>query len=260
MAASHDWPGENVTLTSVAGAVRWVLVSVAATLALSWIVTGWTAPDYNGLVMMQLAGAAPMDMLLFLILSGVMMVAMMLPSALPMVGAYGRLAAAGAGRGEGRLCTGIFSAGYFLLWTVFAAVSLVVLAALGFMGDLPGLFRFVPGGLLVAMGLYQLTAWKQFCLRQCRTPAGFVITHWRAGRRGALRMGLHHAAYCLGCCWLLMLVLFVAGAMSLLWMAVFAVLILAEKIWTQGELFPRAIGGTGVAVGSVTLVLAGLGL
>ena len=129
-----------------------------------------------------------------------------------------------------------------------------------FMEGLAGPWRYVPGVLLVAMGLYQLTAWKQLCLRQCRTPTSFVLTHWKRGRSGGLRMGLDHAAYCLGCCWLLMLVLFVAGAMSILWMGVFSVLILGEKLCREGERFSKAIGWTGIMVGSLVLTVAGLGL
>lgn len=238
---------------------RGVILLVGATIAVAWVVTWWTVADYNRLLMMQLVGAAPSDVLLFLGLSGVMMVAMMLPSAMPMVAAYGGLASAEAGIEEGHFRTWIFTAGYFLVWTGFTATSLVVLAAIGFMGDMMGVFRYAPGALLVAMGVYQLTAWKQFCLRQCRSPTSFVLTHWRKGRRGALRMGLDHGAYCMGCCWLLMVVLFVAGAMSLLWMAVISALILGEKLWTRRDRFSQAIGGAGIALGSMALALGFVG-
>ena len=237
----------------------WVILLIGAVIAASWFLTWWTAADYGDLLMMQLAGSAPTNTLLFVGLSGAMMVAMMLPSALPMVRTYGSLATSEAGAGEGRTRTGIFVAGYFLAWTAFAAISLLLLSAAGLMGEVAGPLRYVPGTLLIAMGVYQLTAWKQFCLQQCRTPMSFVLTRWRSGRRGALRMGLDHASYCLGCCWLLMLVLFVAGAMSLIWMGVFSLLILGEKLWSRGELFSRAIGATGIAVGSVALAFAGLG-
>jgi len=239
----------------------WIVFLLLGTvIAAAWLLTWWTAADYGDLLMMQLAGAAPTDTLLFVGLSAAMMVAMMLPSALPMVRTYGSLATSETGTGEGRSRTGIFVAGYFLAWTAFAAVSLLLLSAVGLMGEMTGPLRYVPGTILIAMGVYQLTAWKQFCLRQCRTPASFVLTRWRNGRRGALRMGLDHAAYCLGCCWLLMMVLFVAGAMSLLWMGVFSFLILGEKVWSRGELFSRAIGVTGIAVGSVALAFARIGL
>ncbi len=237
----------------------WVILLLGAVIAAAWLLTWWTAADYGHLLMMQVAGAAPTDTLLFVGLSGAMMVAMMLPSALPMVRTYGSLARSEAGTGEGRRRTGIFVAGYFLAWTAFAAVSLILLSAAGLMGEVTGPLRYVPGMLLIAMGSYQLTAWKQFCLQQCRTPTSFVLTRWKSGRRGALRMGLDHASYCLGCCWLLMLVLFVAGAMSLLWMGVFSLLILGEKLWSRGELFSRGIGATGIAVGFVAIAFARFG-
>jgi predicted metal-binding membrane protein len=127
--------------------------------------------------------------------------------------------------------------------------------AFGLMGT-TGIAAYVPAVLLVAAGVYQLTAWKQFCLRHCRTPLGFLMGHWRPGRAGALRMGLEHAAYCLGCCWLLMLVLFTAGAMSVLWMGAFALLVLGEKVWSRGEGFSRAMGVAGIVVGLLVLALA----
>jgi predicted metal-binding membrane protein len=245
--------------TQLPRVAREVTLLVAATIAAAWAVTWWTFAEYNSFLMMQFAGAAPTDLFPFILLSGVMMVAMMLPSAMPMVKAYRVLVSAQAGAVEARVRTWTFTGGYLLVWTGFAVVSLGILAAVGLMGDSMGPFRYAPGILLVAMGLYQLTAWKRFCLRQCRTPTSFVLTRWKGGRLGALRMGLDHAAYCVGCCWLLMLALFVAGGMSLLWMAVFSTLILGEKLWAEGERFSKALGGAGIALGSLAVALAALG-
>ena len=130
------------------------------------------------------------------------------------------------------------------------------LVAFGVMGSMGGAAAFAPGAVLVAAGVYQFTGWKRFCLRHCRTPMDFISTHFRAGRVGALRMGLSHALYCLGCCWLLMLIWFVAGAMSVLWMGVFAAFILAEKVWSRGEWLSRFMGAASVAAGAVWLYLA----
>lgn len=245
--APHDARGG---LPRVAGGT---LALGAATVLAAWLVTWRTASDYDALLMRQLEGAAPTEAMLFLALSGVMMVAMMLPSALPMLAAYRGLAAMDAAPGEARGRTWLFGAGYFAAWAAFTALSLVALAALGLMGSLGGTAALAPGLLLVAAGAYQLTGWKRFCLRHCRTPLAFIMTHWRKGRAGAARMGLEHAGYCLGCCWLLMLVLFVAGAMSVLWMGVFAGLILGEKLWSRGESFARAMGVLGIAVGAFAL-------
>jgi predicted metal-binding membrane protein len=230
-----------------------VLAVVGIVVAAAWLVTWRTADDYNALVMAQVEGSAPTQTALYLALSGVMMVAMMLPSALPMLAGYAGLARVEAGPAEARLRSLVFGAGYLVVWAAFTALALVALLAFGLMGDLGGPMRYAPGVLLVAAGVYQLTGWKQFCLRHCRTPVGFVMAHWRPGRAGAARMGLQHAAYCLGCCWLLMLVLFVAGAMSVLWMGVFAALILGEKVWSRGARFSQAMGVLGIAVGAYAL-------
>lgn len=239
--------------------VAWGLVAVTGlVVAAAWLVTWRTAGDYMALLEAQLAGAAPTETLAYLALSGVMMVAMMLPSALPMVATYRGLARLDAGPAEARVRTALFAGGYFVVWTAFTALALAALMAFGLLGQLGGVARFAPGVLLVAAGAYQLTSWKDFCLRHCRTPAAFVMQHWRSGRAGAARMGLGHAAYCLGCCWLLMLVLFVAGAMSLLWMGLFAGLVLAEKLWTRGPQVTRAMGVAGILVGLLVLGLAWL--
>ncbi|HEV8361048.1 MAG TPA: DUF2182 domain-containing protein, partial [Candidatus Thermoplasmatota archaeon] len=244
---AHDAPSAEVRLPRIA----WGMIAVTALVVLAaWAITVRTADDYMALMDAQLRGAAPTQVAQYVVLSGVMMVAMMLPSALPMVAVYRGLAARdSATMTEARMRTTLFTLGYFVVWTTFTALALVALMAFGLMGQLGGAAAFVPGLLLVAAGAYQMTGWKQFCLNHCRTPMSFVMSHWKSGRAGALRMGLEHAAYCLGCCWLLMLVLFVAGAMSVLWMGVFAGLVLAEKVWTRGPLVSRALGIASLGVG-----------
>lgn len=237
-------------------APAWTLIAAfIVVVAIAWLVTVSTASNLFQLMGAQLGGASPVDRLVFLALVGVMMVAMMLPSALPMVSTYQRLSAASEGRPEANLRAVIFSASYFLAWSVATAIGVVVLMSLGLMGTLAPPFVLIPGLVLVAAGVYQFSSWKQYCLTKCRTPIGFLMTEWRSGRRGALRMGLDHSVYCMGCCWLLMAVVFVTGAMSLLWMAAFSGLILAEKAWNPGEWFSRAIGGAAVVVGGALAAL-----
>ncbi len=231
--------------------ITWaVIAAFAVAVTISWALTVATAPNLNALLMNQFQGASPVGWGVFLSLAGVMMVAMMLPSALPMLSIYRSVSIVDAGPAEGSLRSGLFASSYFVVWTIFAVVALGVLTGLGLMGTLPYPAVFIPGALLVAAGVYQFTYWKQFCLRQCRTPFSFVLTRWRSGRTGALRMGLTHSVFCVGCCWLLMVVVFVTGAMSLLWMGVFAGVVLAEKMWNQGVWFSRATGGAAVAVGA----------
>lgn len=245
MAATHARPrvsdlGPGLAMTAVV-----VLVVAAA-----WIATWRTSDHLDGLLMAEVAGRQPADAVAFVVLSGVMMVAMMLPSALPMMAAVRGLAAREADEGEARLRTALFALGYVLVWTFFAAASLSALGAFGVLGGMTGRPALVPSIVLLAAGAYQLTGWKAFCLRHCRSPTAFLLGHWRSGQNGALRMGLHHALHCLGCCWLLMLVLFTAGAMSLLWMGAFAVLVAVEKLAPQGDRLSRAIGVAAIAVGA----------
>ena len=125
---------------------------------------------------------------------------------------------------------------------MFGGLALVALAALGLMGPMVGLAALAPGAVLLAAGVYQVTRAKEVCLTHCQSPMMFVTRHWRSGRGGALRMGLNHAAYCLGCCWLFMFVLFVVGSMSLVWMAGLSAIIFVEKVSTRRVALVRGIG------------------
>ena len=157
----------------------------------------------------------------------VMMAAMMLPAAAPMVVAYGRRAA----RAD---ATGAFAGAYLLTWLGagligYAAIEAVRSLGLDFLGWGSG-GRYAAGGVVAFAGLYQLTAAKEGCLRRCRERRSFMHEHWRPGPVGALGMGLAHGGYCVGCSWALMATLFALGVMSLTWMAVVAVLIAAERL------------------------------
>jgi predicted metal-binding membrane protein len=238
-------------------APAWALIGAfIAVIVLAWLLTITTANNLFQLLGAQLGGATPVDRLVFLGLVGVMMVAMMLPSALPMLTVFQRLSAASATKSEASLRSVLFSTSYFLAWSISMALALIVLMGLGLMGTLALPYIILPGLLLVGAGVYQFTYWKQYCLTHCRTPVGFLMTHWRAGRWGALRMGLDHSLFCIGCCWLLMAVVFVTGAMSLLWMAAFSGLILVEKTWNPGQWFSRAVGGTAIVVGGALAALS----
>jgi predicted metal-binding membrane protein len=162
----------------------------------------------------------------------VMMSAMMLPALAPMVVEHGRRAAhAGA--------PALFAAGYLATWL---AAGLVGYAAIEGVRSLdPGFLawdeagRYVAAGAIAAAGLYQLSAPKGVCLRRCRERAAFVRDRWRPGRLGALRMGVEHGGYCVGCCWGLMVILFALGVMSLAWMGIVAALIFAQKLLPGGD-------------------------
>jgi predicted metal-binding membrane protein len=183
-----------------------------------------------------------------------MMAAMMLPSAAPMVLLYARVSGERARRGQAELVpTWIFVAGYLAAWTAYGLVAYGIYRAIVSAGtdylawDRSG--PYVAGAALVAAGIYQLTPLKDVCLRHCRSPLHFLLHDWREGRVGAVRMGIEHGAFCIGCCWGLMLALFALGVMSLFWMAVVSAVILVEKLAPQGEWLSRVFAVALVALG-----------
>jgi predicted metal-binding membrane protein len=183
-----------------------------------------------------------------------MMAAMMLPSALPMVVLFSRVSRERARRGFAELVPSwLFVAGYLAVWTVYGLVAYGVYRAVVAAGtewlawDRAG--PYVAGAALAAAGLYELTPLKDVCLRHCRSPLHFLLHDWREGRLGAFRMGAEHGAFCVGCCWGLMLALFALGVMSLFWMAVVAAVILAEKLAPAGDRLTRVFAVALVALG-----------
>jgi predicted metal-binding membrane protein len=185
---------------------------------------------------------------LFLAIWVIMMVAMMFPTAAPMILTFHRVQAGKRQRGEAFVSTWIFVAAYLLVWALTGvaayAGALAVEAVAARVALSPATAARVGGAVLIAAGLYQLTPLKDLCLSKCRTPITFIMTSWRDGAVGALRMGLLHGAYCLGCCWLLFLILFPLGIMNIAAMAVITLMIFAEKTLPWG----RAVGRGAAAV------------
>jgi predicted metal-binding membrane protein len=191
----------------------------------------------------------------------VMMVAMMLPAASPMVLLYGRVVRQSERKGQLRnaaACIAAFAGGYLSLWILFSAFAVTAQWALEHSGATSSMMalrsRAVAGALLIAAGLYQLTPLKESCLAHCRSPAEFLAAHWRGGVAGAWRMGLSHGAYCVGCCFALMLLLFVGGVMNLIWIAGLSVLVLLEKLMPQGEHLRVPLGVLMMVAGAVLIV------
>jgi predicted metal-binding membrane protein len=178
----------------------------------------------------------------------IMMMAMMLPSAAP---AILLTAALMSRRGGSRLFgpTGLFVLGYLLIWFGFSLAATILQFSLDraklLSADMATASTTLAGVMLIAAGLYQWTPWKQACLVQCRSPAEQLTRFWRQGRFGPVRAGAAHGLFCLGCCWLLMVLLFVGGLMNLLWIAALASLVLIEKLLPAG---PRVSRLTGIAL------------
>ena len=177
---------------------------------------------------------------------GVMMTAMMLPSALPMIGLYAATQR-GEARRRRRSTVAVFTLVYLGVWAASGAP--VYLAHTGLMALSPRAFAHGVAAILLAAGVFQLSPLKQACLRACRSPLGFLLGHWRAGLRGSLALGWSHAMYCLGCCWALMVVLVAAGAMGLAWVLLITAVVAAEKLLPRGEWIARATGGAFLLLG-----------
>jgi predicted metal-binding membrane protein len=240
-----------------------VLAGLAGLSALAWaylLTLAWQMP-HRGMAMamampqMQAWGAT--EVFLTWVMWAVMMVAMMTPSAAPMILTFATLNRRRQAQRGPFVPTGVFVLGYLLVWGGFSVVATGVQWGLHTAALLsPMMVSTSPalgGLLLLAAGIFQWTPLKSTCLTQCRSPLGFLMTEWREGAWGALVMGLRHGSYCVGCCWALMALLFVVGVMNLLWVAVIAALVLVEKVLPRGELVGRVAGGVLVLAGLVLL-------
>jgi len=186
----------------------------------------------------------------------------MLPSAAPMILLYAAVNRRAREQGGGALLpTGIFAWGYVTVWGAFSVIAAGLQWAFEGAGILsPAMMnstsRLFAAGILLAAGLYQLTPVKAACLRHCRGPLAFLMGRWRAGRWGAFRMGVEHGAYCLGCCWALMALLFFGGVMNLYWIAGLAIVVLLEKTLPAGAVVGRITGALLAAWGGAVLYQA----
>ena len=188
----------------------------------------------------------------------VMMIGMMIPSASPMILLFSKVNRQRQDGNQPYVSTGIFVIGYVIVWTffsVFATSANYILHASSLLSGVMGQSEsaILGGCLLIAAGLFQWTPWKNACLDQCRTPMGFLMTEWRDGGIGALRMGLKHGLYCVACCWLIMLLIFVLGVMNLVWIAALSIFVLLEKVVPKGLWIGRASGIVFVIWGSLLL-------
>ena len=241
MAADRTTPATYLVLLAVTAAA-WVHVVRAMQMG-----------DMAGTEMVMMTTLA--DGMAYVGAWGVMMAAMMLPSALPMIGLYAatqRTASAVARTAA----VALFALAYLALWTLTGVP--VYLASLALMALSARTLAATVAGVLVVAGLFQLTPLKQVCLRHCRSPLGFLLGHWRAGWRGGLAIGWAHALYCVGCCWALMVVLVVAGAMGLPWVLLVACVVAAEKLLPRGDWIARVTGVALVLLGAVVLLRPGL--
>jgi len=229
-------------------AVPWI--AVAALAAVAWVVTVLLARSMgNG------PGTMGLALLPFLGLWVVMMSAMMLPSVAPVAVLWTRLIS-GASAGFGRVTRmSMFLGGYLLVWAAFGAVAFAALTGAGrLLTASPTAAKWLGVAIFITAGIYQLTPWKDWCLRRCRSPVGALMYYVGfRGRSRDARVGLHHGATCAGCCWGLMILLVAVGVMNVAAMAALAVVIFVEKLWRYGKPFGRAVGALLVAIGAAAI-------
>ena len=226
--------------------------SLAALTILAWLylIRMPMAPQDLGGLGARMLAALPSrwaDWPLTFLMWAVMMVAMMVPSASPMIMAYARIASARGVRPTLRVWS--FVAGYLAMWTLFsvlATASQIALQQLAFATPLIGAI------ILATAGIYQFTPFKRACLGRCQSPVGFLMTHWSDGASGAFRMGLQHGAFCVGCCWVLMALLFVVGVMNLAWVAALSAFVLLEKATRWGGVIAK-VAGVALIAGAIAI-------
>lgn len=226
-----------------------VIASLLGLAVLAWLLT-----HERMLGMDAGPGTDPGSLGFYVVSWVVMMSAMMFPSIVPMVLAFGFVQRRRHARGsvDRAVSSWVFVGGYMLIWTAFGLLAYGLYVGVRSL-PVPELSwhrggPYLAGGVLLAAAIYQLTPVKDACLRRCRGPLDFVLTHWRDGSVGALRMGIAHGAWCVGCCWGLMAALFALGVMSLTWMVAIAGLIAVEKLLPWRKLANRAVAVTLVAL------------
>jgi predicted metal-binding membrane protein len=229
-----------------------VLSGLALITALSWVYVLSLTSDMQTMEMgaemamprMQAWGVA--DFGLTFGMWAVMMIAMMTPSAAPMILMFAQVNRRRRKQQVSYVPTGVFLVGYLVVWAGFSVMATTAqwaLHTLSLLSPLTAITSPIFGGvLLLVAGIYQWTPLKHACLSKCRSPLGFVLNEWREGRWGAFLMGLKHGGYCTGCCWSLMALLFVAGVMNLLWVAAIAGFVLLEKVAPAGDWLGRVAG------------------
>jgi predicted metal-binding membrane protein len=239
----------------LAGLAAMTLVAWAYLVSLVWgMRTMDMAPD---MAMPQMQSWGAVELLLLFVMWAIMMVAMMVPSVAPLLLMFAR---ANRQKGGSRVVgsAGILLLGYLLAWVGFSILATLAqwrLHSAALLSPIMVTTSSIFGGLLlVAAGVFQFTPLKRACLVRCRSPLSFLMSDWRDGQWGTFVMGLKHGAYCVGCCWMLMALLFVAGVMNLLWVAAIAVFILVEKVAPRGNLIGR-IAGAALIVAGIALIV-----
>lgn len=266
MRQEHDpsaAPGIIFSLALPSPERLFVIVGLAGIVVLSWAYLVVEADRMGGLpenmaAMVELRPRDATGLVLLFLMWAVMMVAMMIPSAMPMILFHAAVVRKMETGHSFAVSVGSFVAGYIVVWTLFSVTATLAQAFLEHLALLSPMMvannPWLGGLILVAAGVYQMTPAKAVCLKYCQTPFAFVATHWRNGLGGAFQMGLRHGLFCVGCCWALMALLFVGGVMNLLWVAAIAFFVLIEKVFPFGAGLGRLAGGCMVLAGLLVVI------
>ncbi len=229
-----------------------VISSIVGVVGLAWAYIIYLALDMKNMdmgmeiSMPQMQSWSAVDFVLMFIMWTVMMIAMMVPSAGPMILMFATINRKRREQQAPFVSTGVFLLGYLVSWTWYSA-----LATLGQWGlhtaallspMMVSTSAILGGTLLLTAGIFQFTSLKYACLTRCRSPLGYFLNEWQEGRRGAFLMGIRNGIYCVTCCWAIMILLFVVGVMNLLWVAIIAVFVLVEKVTSEGPWVSRISG------------------
>ncbi|MCA1440356.1 DUF2182 domain-containing protein [Ensifer sp. IC4062] len=243
---------------SIVVVIAWTYVLAGAGMNVSALEMICVTPGGAGMPMMMPAVWDMGHAALMFIMWCLMMIAMMLPSAAPAVLLFGAMSRRQKEKGNPFVPTSLFASAYLIAWAGFSIVAVGLQWGLERSALLSPMLdsasATLDGTLLLAAGIYQLTPLKRACLRQCRSPLQFILTHWRGGRIGAFRMGIEQGAYCVACCWFLMGLLFFGGVMNLYWMVGLTTFVLLEKVLPMGSWLGTLVGVALIAWGAAVLV------
>ncbi len=235
-----------------------IIISLGGITLLSWLYLVKMAADMSmpeGMSAMQISVWDAGYFWMMFLMWAVMMVGMMLPSVTPMVLIYAGVVRKSAAQSMPVAPTGAFVSGYIAIWIIFSLFATIAQWGLDQAALLSPMMVSNSVGLgaalLIAAGIYQWLPIKDKCLQHCRSPVHFITTHWRPGSTGAFKMGLSHGTFCLGCCWVLMILLFVGGVMNLLWIAAITLFVLLEKVLPLGDVSGRVMGLVMIIAGGI---------
>ena len=242
-----------------------VLAALFLICGLSWLYIIYLYNQMHPMNMDALFFAMPMtpqwswtDFVFLFLMWFVMMIAMMTPSVTPLVIIFTLINRKRRQQQNPYVPSGYLLSGYFLVWaafSVFATLLQWLLQQVALLNpEMVTTSKVLGGILLITAGMFQFTSLKRTCLRNCRSPMGFIHQHWKNGKGGALRMGIQNGIYCMGCCWILMILLFVSGIMNILWIAVISLFVLIEKVLLSVTVISFIAGITLIAYGIIVLL------